>query len=195
MAFVNLLDLWLLLLGSSLLVTLYWVYINFVNPMKYGESLYDVNKGLGYFYLLLGVYSFLTGLWASFTWPLPGPYNIVLSDPWPIFGVAMMLLGFANLYNLNLRGVLYGISALGLPIIFYGLAIWNYGLTRSPTFSGLMYVAIGVSALLSPLLAFEKTRKVSAYLFILLLLVAGILALYTGYNAVFGHIASFLEQG
>ncbi len=191
---VNLLDLWLVILGTSLFVTLYWVYINFVNPEKYGDRLIEVNKGLGYYYLLTGLYSFTSGLWASFTWPLPDPYNIILSDPWPIFGVALMLLGFANIYQLNLRGVLYGISALGLPIIFYGLAIWTYGLTRSPLFSGLMYLAIGISALLSPLLSFESSRKASAWLFIILLFVGGVLALYIGYNAVFGHIESFLGQ-
>ena len=191
---VNLLDLWLVILGTSLFVTLYWVYINFVNPEKYGDRLIEVNKGLGYYYLLTGLYSFISGLWASFNWPLPDPYNIILSDPWPIFGIALMLLGFANLYQLNLRGVLYGISALGLPIIFYGFAIWTYELTRSPLFSGLMYLAIGISALLSPLLSFESSRRASAWLFIILLFIGGVLALYIGYNAVFGHIESFLEQ-
>lgn len=195
MAFINLLDLWLVLLGSSLLLTIYWIYINFINPDKYGDRIYEINRGLGYFYLLFGIYSFLTGLWASFTWPLPGPYNIVLSDAWPIYGVALMLLGFSNIYNLDIRGVLYGISALGLPVIFYGLAIWTYSLTRNPLFSGLMYISIGVAAVLSPLLAFESSRKYAAYLFMLLLFIGGILAIYIGYNAAFGHIASFLEQG
>lgn len=192
---INPLDMWLVLLGSSLFATIYWIYINFVNPNKYGESLYEVNKGLGYYYLLLGIYSFITGLWGSFTWPLPGPYNIILMDPWPVFGVAMILLGLANVYKLNLRGILYGVSALSLPVIFYGLAIWNYGLTREPLISGLMFVFIGLAALLSPLLAFENTKKGAAYLFIILLVIGGLIALYIGYHAVFGHIASFLEQG
>ena len=194
MAFINLLDLWLTVLGSTLLLTIYWLYINFINPDKYGDSLSEVNKGMGYYYLFIGLYSFITGLWASFTWPLPDPYNIILSDPWPIFGLAMILLGLLNLYELHLRGVLYGISALSLPVIFDGFAIWNYSLTRSPMLSSLMYISIGISALLSPLLAFEGSKKIYAWLAIVLLFIAGLLALFTGFNAVFGHIESFLEQ-
>ncbi len=194
MAFVNLLDLWLTLMGASLFITIYWLVINFIRPDKYGDRLFELNRGLGYYYLAIGIYSFITGLWASFTWPLPGPYNIILSDPWPLFGLAFILLGLQNIFNLNLRGILYGVSALGLPIVFYGVSILRYGLTRSPVFSGLMFLAIGFTALLSPLLAFETTKKFSAYIFIILLLVGGILAIFTGYNAVFGHIESFLSE-
>lgn len=90
--FVDPLDLWLMLLGTSLPVVAYWVYLNYVSgrPEDYKRS---VNRNLAFFFLLLGLYAFITGLWATFTWPLPGAYNIVLMDPWAVFGVAMLLLG------------------------------------------------------------------------------------------------------
>ena len=64
--FVDPLDLWLMLLGTSLLVVAYWVYHNYVSgrPEDYKRS---VNRNLAFFFLLLGLYAFITGLWATFT--------------------------------------------------------------------------------------------------------------------------------
>jgi putative membrane protein len=83
--YVNPLDLWLMLLGTSLLVVAYWVYLNYISgrPEDYRRS---VNRNLAFFFLPLGLYAFIAGLRATFTWP-PG------ADPWAVFGVAMLLLG------------------------------------------------------------------------------------------------------
>jgi len=47
--FVDPLDLWLMLLGTSLLVVAYWVYLNYVSgrPEDYKRS---VNRNLAFFF-------------------------------------------------------------------------------------------------------------------------------------------------
>jgi putative membrane protein len=179
--FVDPLGLWLMLLGTSLLVVAYWVYLNYISgrPEDYKRS---VNRNLAFFFLLLGLYAFITGLRATFTWP-PG------ADPWAVFGVAMLLLGVSLLFGFNPVGVSYGLAALGFPILVYGIAIYSKGLTREPLFSALMYVLIGLAALGSPLLAYyggSGRGRFIAYIAIVILVIAALIALYTGVNVAFG---------
>jgi putative membrane protein len=90
--FMDPLDLWLDVLGTTLLATAYWVYLNFASkaPVSVKSTF---NKSFGYFYLGLGIYALASGLWATATWPLPSSYNLVFSDAWPLFGVALITLG------------------------------------------------------------------------------------------------------
>ncbi|MEM0365742.1 MAG: DUF981 family protein [Acidilobaceae archaeon] len=188
--FVNTLDIWLMVLGTSLLVVAYWIYLNYVSgrPEDFKKSM---NRNLAFYFVLVGLYAFITGLWASMTWPLPGPYNILFSDSWPLFGIAMLLLGLAQLFGFNPVAVSYGLAALGVPIIVYGYAIYSKGLTREPLFSSLMFILIGLAALGSPILAYYGNGgrgRVIAYIAIAILIIAALIALYTGVNATFGHI-------
>ncbi|MGC8973724.1 MAG: DUF981 family protein [Thermoproteus sp.] len=87
------LDLWLDVLGTTLLATAYWLYLNFASKASLAVKL-AFNKAFGYFYIALGVYALASGLWATATWPLPSSYNLIffrrLADlrrgadtPWP----------------------------------------------------------------------------------------------------------------
>uniref|UniRef100_A0A7J3ZKI0 DUF981 family protein n=1 Tax=Fervidicoccus fontis TaxID=683846 RepID=A0A7J3ZKI0_9CREN len=188
--FVDPLDLWLMLLGTSLLVVAYWVYLNYISgrPEDYKTS---VSRNLAFFFLLVGLYAFVTGLWATITWPMPGPYSIVLMQPWALFGIAMLLLGVSLLFGFNPVGVFYGLAALGFPTLVYGIAIYAKDLTRHPLMSALMFVLIGLAALSSPLLAHYggsgRGRSI-AYAAIAMLVIAALMSLFTGISAASGHI-------
>jgi putative membrane protein len=193
--FVDPLDLWLMLLGTSLLVVAYWIYLNYISgrPEDYKRS---VNRNLAFFFLLLGLYAFITGLWATFTWPLPGPYNLVLMDPWALFGIAMLLLGVALLFGFNSVGVSYGLAALGFPILVYGIAIYIKGLTRQPLLAALLFVLIGLAALGSPLLAYyggNGRGRFIAYIAIAMLVIAALISLFIGVGATFDHIGGWAK--
>ncbi len=186
--FIDPLDLWLMILGSTLLLTSYWAYINFIASRE-GNELKLINRTLGYYYIAVGIYALASGLWASAVWPLPGSYNIVLIDPWPIFGVALLIVGLANIFGFSLVGLTYGIAALSIPVIVYGSAIWVNGLTRQPALSGLLYILIGLSGLLSPLVAYYSRRiRAVAAVVVVLLIAAGFIALWIGVLAAFDHI-------
>jgi putative membrane protein len=212
--FVDQLDLWLMILGVTLIVTAYAIYMNII---KYGDlreisrslgggerleaslkselrpELVAINKGLGLYYIFVGVYALVTGLWGSFTWPLPGSYNIVLIDPWSIFGIALLIIGVALWSGINPRHIAIPLAPLGIPVLVYSFVIWSFRLTRTPELSGLMYFLIGLSTILSPaiLLLGGSSRKAMGWLAIVFLLIAAGIAIFIGANAAFGHVAGW----
>lgn len=198
--FMDPLDLWLDVLGTTLLATAYWLYLNFASKASIGIK-QAFNKSFGYFYIALGVYALASGLWATATWPLPSSYNLIFSDAWPLFGVALLLLGLvlvkagaeaAGEEGLNyMRGALLGVAALSLVPFVYSFDIWMYGLTNEPPLAGLLFFAIGLAGLLSPLLTYRKAAKGVAYLLMLLLVVAGLVSLLIGVEAIFAHTAAW----
>lgn len=198
--FMDPLDLWLDVLGTTLLATAYWLYLNFASKASIGVK-QAFNKSFGYFYIALGVYALASGLWATATWPFPSSYNLVFSDAWPLFGVALLLLGLALVKagaeaageeGLHyMRGALLGVAALSLVPFVYSFDIWMYGLTNAPPLAGLLFFAIGLAGLLSPLLTYKKAAKGVAYLLMLLLVIAGLISLLIGVEAIFAHTAAW----
>ncbi len=184
--FVDTLDIQLMLLGGGLLVIAYWVLLNFLLNNDQ-QKLMEINRGFGYFFMTLGIYAFAVGLWGTFVWPLPSSYNIVLMDPLTLYGIALMALGFVNIYKVPIIGVLSGIAILSIPIIVYGIAIVHFGLTNSPTGAGALYLLIGINGLLSPILQ-TRAKKYWSYIAIILLILAALLSFYIGIAATFEHI-------
>jgi len=181
---VDPLDTWLMLLAATLFASAVYLFFSLVKPLAEKEKL---DRGFGAYYLAVGVYALATGVWATITWPFPGPYNIVLMDPWAIFGVACLVLGLSLLMRIELMYTSLGFAFLGIIPIAHGLGILTYRLTRTPELTFLMYFLTGLSVLLSPVFFYKKSKTL-AYLAIAFLVVAGIIALFIGVNAVFGHI-------
>ena len=75
----------------------------------------NVNKCLSLFFITVGIYALATGLWASMTWPLPGPYNLMYSDAWPIFGLVSLMLGLAMYLGVDLRYLSLPIALFSIP--------------------------------------------------------------------------------
>ncbi|WP_292320799.1 DUF981 family protein [Caldisphaera sp.] len=191
MLFVDILDIELMLLGGGLFLIAYWVLLNF--SLNYDQQkLTEINKSFGFLFLALGIYVLATGLWGTFVWPLPSSYNLVLTDPWSLYGIALLALGLVNTYKVPMLGVLAGISVLSIPVIVYGLVILHFGLTNSPSGAGALYLLIGINGLLSPILQ-TKAKKYWSYIALLLLILAGILALYIGISASFEHTAGWMK--
>lgn len=189
--FMDILDIELMLLGGGLIVAAYWVLLNF--SLNYDQQkLAEINRGFGYFFIFLGIYALATGLWGTFTWPLPSSYNIVLTDPYSLYGIALLALGFANLNKAPLIGVLAGIAVLSIPVIVYGAVIYHFGLTNSPLGAAGIFVLTGIAGLLSPILQ-TKARKYWGFITLIILIIAAILALYTGIDASFEHTAGWMK--
>ncbi|AAL64257.1 conserved hypothetical protein [Pyrobaculum aerophilum str. IM2] len=180
--FVDPLDLWLQILGVTLFIIAYWVYKNFVKQAEDG-----FNKAFGAGAVGLGVYILATGVWATAVWPLPGPYNILFSDSWPLLGVVLISLGLSSWFNAFHKVLTYFYAGLSLPIFVYGVAIGYFYLTRQPEIAAAMFILIGLSGLLSPLLALKRS-KATAYLIIAMLIIAAVIALFIGISATFSHI-------
>jgi putative membrane protein len=185
------LDVWLDVLGATLIAVAYWLYLNFVSSQQQRAGF---NKVFGLFLISVGIYALASGIWAMATWPLPSSYNLVFSDAWPIFGVAALVLGLANYYNPEgdqVRAALVGIALLSLIPFVYGIAIWVFGLTNAPVIAGLMYFFIGLAGILSPFATLKGLKRPLGILLLVLVLIAGIIALFTGIGAIFEHIPAW----
>lgn len=181
---VDPLDTWLMLLAATLFAAASYVFFTVVKPSKEQEQL---SRGFGAYFLGVGIYALATGIWATITWPFPGAYNIVLMDPWAVFGIACLVLGLSLLLRIDLAYTSLGLAFLGILPVVHGAAILTYGMTKTPPITFAMYFLTGLSVLLSPLLFYKKNKTI-AYLAVLFLVLAGLLALYIGVNATFGHI-------
>ncbi|MEZ0346780.1 MAG: DUF981 family protein [Infirmifilum sp.] len=184
---VDPLDTWLMLLGATLLATATFIYFNFIKPLR---DLEQLNRGYGVFFFGVGLYALATGIWATITWPFPGPYNIVLMDPWAIFGLACLILGLSLLLRINIALTSIPFAFIGILPVVHGIAILNYHLTKEPDATFAMYFLTGLSVLLSPIF-FNMKNKMLAWLGVALLAIAGLVALYIGVNATFGHIPAW----
>jgi putative membrane protein len=105
--------------------------------------------------LLLGV----TGLHLVLTWPLPGAYNIVMGEPALYFGLVLLGTAFAIRAGESLMPLAVLAIFGGIANIFLSIAMLVHGLSRNPPLWALAYAAIGVAAVLAPLVV-HKVRAV-----------------------------------
>ena len=137
--------------------------------------------------LLLGV----TGLHLVLTWPLPGAYNIVMGEPALFFGLVLLGTAFAirageSLMPLAVLGI-FG----GLANIFLSIAMLVHGLSRNPPLWALAYAAIGLAAVLSPLVVHRvRTLRWVPLLAGGLLAIGALIFALGGYGAYLGHTSA-----
>ncbi|MGC9132887.1 MAG: DUF981 family protein [Nanopusillaceae archaeon] len=63
-----------------MLYTTYFLIINKRSFEKEGSIIF----------IILGLFMLITGLYSLFTWTLPGPYNILFYDLYPIAGLLFL---------------------------------------------------------------------------------------------------------
>jgi putative membrane protein len=91
------LDIYLMILGATLLGSAYTVWLTTKPIAKGNPQVEAINgiKSLALYYVGVGVFALATGVWGIATWPLPSSYNIVLMDPWALFGAAALIVGLS----------------------------------------------------------------------------------------------------
>ena len=142
----------------------------------------------------VGLITFITGLYISLTWPLPGAYNIAYGDSSVLFGLTYLVAGLAlwkgwDLFPTSLVGFFSGI-----PPFIYGLRIINLGLTKSPTISGLGFILAGVVGILSaPFMLWFKKNKFVRWVAILVIIAATAIWFIEYTGAAWGHIEAFAK--
>ncbi|WP_148217138.1 DUF981 family protein [Acidilobus saccharovorans] len=186
--FVDTLDIWLAVLAWGLLTAAAWVTYRFV--MGRGQQ---ADRGFGYAFLAIGVYALVMGLWGSMTWPLPSSYNIVLMDPYALYGVALLMIGLALIAGVDLKGPTIAIAFLSISVLIYAADIAKYHLTNSPAAAAALFVLVGLSGILGPFLNLSKSSKYVAYLEVILLVLAALLSAYIGGMATFEHTADWAK--
>ena len=143
-------------------------------------------------FFMVGVVSLITGLQISFTWPLPGSYNVGYGDATTLFGVVFIATSIALFFGSSLIPVsIYALFA-AIDSIVVGLRILSLGLTKEPLVSAIGFVLAGLSGLgVFPFLMWFRENKLVRWIGILLLLATALVWAITFYGSLWSHLADF----
>jgi putative membrane protein len=140
--------------------------------------------------LLLG----LTGLNLVLNWPLPGAYNIVMGEPALYFGLVLLGTALAIRAGESLMPLAVLAFFGGIANIFLSIAMLVHGLSRNPPLWAVAYAAIGLAAMLAPLVVHKVRALRWARLVAGVLLAIGVLIFALGgYGAYLEHTSA--EEG
>jgi putative membrane protein len=170
-----------LMAGTALLAYYLWKGLDEVDQRPYAAAFFGV-----------GLLSLVTGLHLSFTWPLPGSYNVGYGDAATLFGVVFLATAIALWQGWSLVPVAIYAFFAGIDAVIVGARIWSLQMTKEPLMSAVGFILAGLSGLgAAPYLMWFRNNKVLRILGILLLVVTTILWAVTFYGSLWGHLESF----
>jgi putative membrane protein len=181
--FIDYLTLIMINLVAGTAILAYYVYqgINAEDQQSYAA-------GFG----IVGLLALVLGLALTFTWPLPGSYNIVFGEATTLFGAVFFATAVALYKRWSLTPVAIFAFFAGIYAIIVGARIISLQMTQQPLLSGAGFIMTGLGGLLAvPALGLLKKYKVLRVLAALFLLVTALLWAATFYGALWAHIESF----
>jgi len=172
-----------LVAGTVLLAFYLWKGMDEVDQRPYAAAFFAT-----------GLIGLVTGLQLSFTWPLPGSFNVGYGDAATLFGVVFLGTSIALWQGWSLVPVsLYSVFA-GIDAIIVGFRLYSLKLGQEPLVAAIGFILAGLGGIGAfPFLMWFKGNKAMRWIAIVILLVtAGIWAV-TFYSALWAHMASFAK--
>ena len=136
-----------------------------------------------------GVIAAVCGFAMTFTWPLPGPYNIMYGETSIMLGLLWLSTSWAlakgwDLWPLGLYALLAGAAA-----ILIGIRIINLDLTKTPILSGTGFILTGLGGIFAlPTLSLPGKIVWLRRIGTLVMLGAAAIWMCTGYMAYWAHL-------
>jgi putative membrane protein len=141
---------------------------------------------------IVGLLGIILGLVLTFTWPLPGSYNIGYGETTTLFGGVFLATAFALYNRWDLKPVTIYAFFAGIYSVIVGLRIITLGLTKEPILSGIGFVMSGLGGVLAfPIFDLLKKNKTLRLLVSIVLIVTALLWAVTFYNSLWAHMQSF----
>jgi putative membrane protein len=170
-----------LVAGTALLAYYLWRGIDEKDQRGYAAAFFGI-----------GLVSLVTGLQISFTWPLPGSYNVGYGDATTLFGVVFLVTAIALYFGSSLIPVsIYSFFA-AIDALIVGVRIYSLNLTKEPLISAVGFVLAGLSGLgVFPFLMWFRENRMVRWIGILLLLGTALLWAITFYGSLWGHMDAF----
>ncbi len=137
-----------------------------------------------------GFIALVTGLYTTFTWPLPGSFNMAFGELAVLFGAIFLAAAIVMTGRGSL--ILVAIFAFfgGLASIVVGIGIYKLGMTQMPDIAAAGFVLTGLGGVLAyPCLVLRRNVAVRALGTIAMLAAAAIWA-FIGYAAYWNHLDS-----
>lgn len=170
-----------LVAGTALLAFYLWKGIDQKDQRPYAAA-----------FFASGLLSLVTGLHLSFTWPLPGSYNVGYGDTTTLFGVVFLATSIALWQGWDLVPVTVYAFFAGIDALIVGFRIWSLQLTKEPLMSAVGFILAGFSGLgaFPFFMWFRENKSVRWAVIAVLIVTAGLWAI-TFYGALWGHLESF----
>ncbi len=180
--FVNFVALMLVNLVTALVLVAYYVFVGLGSPDQ---------RPWAPGFAVTGFIALTTGFVMIFTWPLPGSHNIAFGETSVLLGGLLLGAALALAMGWSLLSLAVIAVFSGLYGVVAGIRIISLEMTRSPILSGIGFILAGLGGILIlPVVYWLPYRWARAVTAVVLLLAAAIWA-YTGYQAVWGHLADF----
>lgn len=142
----------------------------------------------------VGLVALITGLMISFTWPLPGSYNVGFGETTTLFGVVFLGTALALSQGWSLVPIAIYAFFAGIDAVIVGIRILSLGLTQEPLLSAVGFVLAGLGGIFAaPFFMFFRNNRVFRMLAVLVLLATAVIWAVTFYGALWGHLASFAK--
>ena len=143
---------------------------------------------------IVGLLGLVLGLTLTFTWPLPGSYNIGYGEATTLFGAVFLATGLALAMGWDLLPVAIYSFFAGVDAVVVGVRIVSLGLTKEPLISGVGFVLAGLGGIFAfPFLKWFKGNKFLRYAGALLVLVTALVWAATFYTSLWSHLADFAK--
>lgn len=146
-------------------------------------------------FAIVGFLALITGLHMTFTWPLPGAYNVAFGEMSVLLGVLFLAaaLAFAKDWDL-LSLAIYAFFA-GLAAFVIGVRIIGLGMTLKPWFSGIGFILTGLAGVFALPALYLRSRRSVRLLGTIVLATAAFIWAITGYTAYRGHLSKDSNPG
>ena len=138
-----------------------------------------------------GALALAGGLHMTFTWPLPGPFNIAFGELSALFGAVMLSAALAIGFGWSLQAVGLYATLPSLVAILVGIRIWGLGLTNSPPMAAVGFTLTGAGGILTSLSFITAGHRGLARLAAVVLILAALLWAFVGSAAYWTHLKSF----
>jgi len=143
---------------------------------------------------IVGLLGLVLGLALTFTWPLPGSYNIGYGETTTLFGAVFLAAGIALAMGWDLLPVAIYAFFAGVDAVLVGVRIISLGLTKEPIMSGIGFVFAGLGGVFAfPFLKWFKGNKVLRTVAALVVLVTVLLWAITFYGSLWSHLEVFAK--
>lgn len=143
---------------------------------------------------IVGLLGVVLGLGMTFTWPLPGSYNIAYGEATTLFGAVFLAAAFALYHRWSLVPVAIFSFFAGVYAVIVGVRIISLELTMEPLLSGVGFILAGLGGVFAvPALSLMKRHKTLRLFAAAVLLVTALLWAATFYNSLWNHMESFKD--
>ena len=170
-----------LVAGTALLAYYLWRGLDEADQRPYAAAFFGV-----------GLIAIITGLHLSFTWPLPGSYNIGYGEATTLFGVVFLTTSLALWQGWNLIPVSIYAFFAGIDAIIIGVRIFSLQLTKEPLISAVGFILAGLGGVAAaPFFLWFRENRTVRWVGIVLLLATTAIWAVTFYGSLWAHLESF----